>query len=191
MEIDSYRPPNILFLLGCFVDECHTVEDLFDERVLNASTTPDNILNVQLIDYDKIPKKFTGVEEWPKTTNLKCWLCDFNFYSIPIFIPLRMYYVGKDIHMDTRGNYCSWNCAISDIDNGFTRGKWERCKMLKILCKIMTGSAVDDIAPMIARTNMIQYGGNMTSAEYKTHLKSISNKYDNIVTSNLISSISK
>jgi hypothetical protein len=163
--------PNILFLRGCFLSDCKTIEDLFDARLMVGECNRNNFEEFKELDYDKIPKIFTGTEDWVKQTNLKCWYCDLNFHNIPIFIPTSLEDSDKSNsicgNMDVMGNFCSWNCATGYINTYYTSDtKWEYHELLKLLYKIFTGNIVEDIIESPPKTKMVQYGGNMTKLEY-------------------------
>ena len=56
---------------------------------------------------DKIPRVFTGLEDWPHRTNLCCWVCDCTFDDRPKFVPTY----GREgenggIEFGVKGNIC-------------------------------------------------------------------------------------
>ena len=191
----SYNQPNILFLRGCFLGDCDSIEDMFDKRIINESISKD-LYDIKHIIYDKIPPVFTDVNSWLTSTNLKCWTCDRKFYNMPIFIPTAL--GGSSIpgkvcgHMDTLGNFCSWNCACSYI-NLFFKGriKWERHEFLKLLYKIFTGDSIDEIIPSPPKVSMRQYGGMMLPDEYTKKIQSLNANYKTSVLHNCIDRITK
>jgi hypothetical protein len=199
MEIGSYDQPNILFLRGCFLSDCSSIEDIFDERIINESmimNNTDKIYEFKDIEYNTIPIIFKSVETWVKTTNLKCWSCDCNFHSVPIFIPTRL---DKSItndkmigNMETLGNFCSWNCASSYIDTYSTNDiKWEHHEYLKRLYKIMNGKHIDIIANAPVKTLMKKYGGHLTLEEYRELLEHTNDAYSKCIVNNMIENIKK
>ena len=113
MEHDQ---PNILFLRRCFLKECGSIEDMFDERLINQTIPYNTIYGNDDIKYDEIPYLFENTETWINRTNLKCWFCDSNFESIPLFIPCNVTKNGKNYTMNTLGNFCSFNCSAAYID---------------------------------------------------------------------------
>ena len=44
--------------------------------------------------YTVLPAKFTDVESWPRTSNLRCWNCDMLPDGIPRFIPINPEFIG-------------------------------------------------------------------------------------------------
>jgi hypothetical protein len=180
MELDSYDQPNILFLRGCFICDCSSIEDLFDEQLVKQSLPESDLLYANTIVYDSIPKQFTSVDLWIKKTNLKCWSCDCNFHNAPIFVPASIersetidQLTGS---MDTLGNFCSWNCAAQYINTHFAGNKrWEKHELLKLLYKIFTGDIIDEIIQSPPKTNMEQYGGKESQYDYQQNLLVMNN----------------
>ena len=183
MNLDSYDQPNILFLRGCFLSDCKSIEDMFDARVMDEAMPEGKLYESKEIEYDTLAKKFTTLEAWASTTNLKCWTCDCNFYTIPIFVPNNIERAKDSTKlcgsMDVIGNFCSWNCASHHINIYFTGSKrWEKHEFLKVLYKIFTGGVItEDIAPSPPKTNMVQYGGSQTLEEYRAGIYEMSSKY--------------
>lgn len=196
MELSSYEQPNILFLRGCFLRGCSSIEDLFDEQLVKQSMPENELYDVKDIMFDKIPKQFTSVDKWVKKTNLKCWSCDCNFHNVPVFIPTsveRSDSVGQLTgSMDTLGNFCSWNCAARYINTYFTGSeKWEKHELLKLLYKIFTGNSIYEIVPSPPKTLMKQYGGKMSHQEYRETLIKLNDTYRTSIRHNSIDHISK
>lgn len=95
-----HRRANILVLAGIYASD-------FD-------VAPDVPLEPEP-EYNEIPKKFTSVESWPKSTNLKCWSCDLIPRAAPSFIPQNPEIVdGKEV-CDVLGNFCHSGCAAEYI----------------------------------------------------------------------------
>ena len=53
------------------------------------------------------------MSEWYTSNNIKCWYCDCDFHTVPVFIPNTIY---EDGTMDVFGNFCSFNCCCTYID---------------------------------------------------------------------------
>lgn len=176
--LGSNNQPNILFLRGCFLSDCKTIEDIFDARLMIGESDKNSFEEFKEIKYDKIPKTFTGVENWIKQTNLKCWFCDLNFYNAPVFIPTSLEDSANSTsvcgNMDVMGNFCSWNCAAGYINIHYTDDrKWEYHELLKILYKTFTGKSIEDIIESPPKTKMVQYGGNMTQLDYTEEVSNL------------------
>lgn len=65
--------------------------------------------------YTKIPKRFTGVETWPTSSNRKCLVCDLQPRGYPRFIPKSPVRVDGKFECDVEGHFCEWNCAVQWI----------------------------------------------------------------------------
>lgn len=196
MDLDNYNQPNILFLRGCFLSDCSSIEDLFDERLVIQSMPEDDLYDVKEVVYNDIPRHFTSLDSWVKKTNVKCWSCDCNFHNVPIFVPISL--ERSDIeekkcgNMDTLGNFCSWNCAAQYINLHFNGcEKWEKHELLKLLYKIFTGSTIEEIVESPPKTMMKQYGGKKTQQEYREELSTLNDRYNTSIHHNSISHISK
>ena len=193
MNLDSYEQPNILFLSGCFLEDCNTIEDLFDEKIINESLQDARIYEINSIVYDKIPQTFTTVEEWPKKTNLKCWSCDRNFNTMPIFIPLTLIQSDDPKKrcgaMDPLGNFCTWGCAAQYINLYFPSEKWEKHSFLRMLYKMVTKEHIDEIVAAPLKTEMHQYGGKLTSKKYSELLVDLNSAYKTAIQHNSIDNL--
>jgi len=195
MDLDSYDQPNILFLRGCFLTDCSSIEDLFDERIIDEAMPDNKLYDIKSIVYDKIPDTFTSVESWIKKTNLKCWSCDCNFHNIPIFIPRTLEKSSDPTKMcgsmEPLGNFCSWNCASAYAHLHYRENLlWELLENLKLLHRMFTGEIIDDIRPSIPKTKMQQYGGEATVDEYKQTLNKLNDVYGMMIEKNKIKNLS-
>lgn len=187
MDIDNYEPPNVLFLKGCFLRDCDSVEDLFDQKLLSADIQEPAFYEIKNIEYDKIPNKFVSLESWPTVTNLKCWNCGNTFTSRPIFIPLV---IESNGHMDPHGNFCSWGCGGLYINLHYdTDDRWEKHAMLRALYKVFTKKTIHEIIPALCKTSMIQYGGKKTIKEYRDHLLILNDNYETAIKHNSINTL--
>jgi hypothetical protein len=199
--LQSYASTSILFLRGCFPEDCDSIEDLFDARILDA-TLDDEAYDMKKVMYDSIPHKFVEFKSWPRTTNLLCWTCDSSFHNIPIFIPCSIEPSAAGIandekktvigSMDVLGNFCSWNCAAAYINTTFKgTDKWERHEFLKILYKRFTQEGITEIVPSEPKTVMEQYGGFKTRQEYREKLEAANDKYETALQHNSMEHIKK
>ncbi len=76
--------------------------------------------------YTEIPKKFTGVEQWIKYSNLRCWSCDQIPLDYPRFLPLNIEYNTKcpsQDKCDVEGNFCEWGCVVEYVMRRFDKDK--------------------------------------------------------------------
>jgi hypothetical protein len=196
MDLDSYDQPNILFLCGCFICDCSSIEDLFDEQLVYQSLTENELYEVDDNSFDIIPKQFISVELWVKKTNLKCWSCDCTFHNSPVFIPSSIERTDNDDQhvwsMGTLGNFCTWNCASQYINLHFTHSdKWEKHELLKLLYKIFNNTIIDEIIQSPPKTIMKQYGGKLTQREYQENMITLNKNYKISIQHNNIGYVSK
>ena len=194
LDMNSCDQPNVLFLRRCFLKDCETIEDMFDERLINQTTSEDILYkNIQII-YNEIPPVFNDIETWIKTTNLKCWFCDNCFSTTPIFIPetiiTSIVNDNKKYDIGAIGNFCSFNCASAYIDLYYiTNKKTEKHNMLKLLYKLMTGDNVYEIIPSPTKTLMQQYGGKYTVSDYNSIVSSLTGNNNAFIEHNDIKNI--
>src|SRR5271156_4688926 len=127
----GYRQPCILRLTGITLKDYTPIEDVADDKVLDAADgedlcdeqyneerkdavrgVPDSVM-----PYDKIPKVFTTLEEWPLHTNLRCHEYGYTFDDRPKFIAtyIRVKEDGS-YEIGVKGNFCSFNAAARHID---------------------------------------------------------------------------
>ena len=196
INLENYRQPNILFLRGCFLSNCNSIEDIFDEQLVNQSMDSYECYSMSDTVYDKIPRTFNNVSSWIIKTNLKCWSCDSTFQTPPIFIPNTLEQPCKISdkygNMEVLGNFCSWNCASQYINLHFNGAeKWEKHQLLKLLYEIFTGKTIDFIVPAPPKTEMKQYGGKKTKQEYMELLVNLNDAYHIALEHNQIENISK
>jgi hypothetical protein len=166
----------ILFLRGCHLDDCKDVEDLMEARLEEAAAQWNEHDDFNGFKYDKIPHKFTSLDTWPLSTNLKCWECDDQVRGRPYAIAT---YIAKgggfpnveslygDI--DTDGNFCDECCAYTYIGHGkkYAKNKGEYVRMTRILACRIGGLNEVIFFEAPSKTCMKEYGGNKTRQEYR------------------------
>ena len=155
MNVTKTNKSRIIFLRGVFLADCETFNDKFRKHVM--AEVAEKIDTQQ--SYDTIPKEFTTLEIWPKSTNIKCWSCTLNFSTRPIFVP------GRNIKQ-VNGNFCSFNCAAAWINLQTENVQWEMRQQLKELYYIFNGKRIDVILPAHDKTEMKEYGGMSTRVAY-------------------------
>lgn len=187
--------PGTLFLQGVFKKDCRRVEDFFQEKLF------DNFNQTKIsndVKYDKIPTKFTSVEEWPKTTNLECWHCRRTHRNKPYFEPqsidpsndqsdgkiIAFAKTAQDmqkrkIMMSVRGTFCSRNCVRSwiNIHTSNMHDKMNKIKMLLYLDELFTGITLPDVQPSPAPQELLRCGGHLTDAEYQQKIDCLDNVF--------------
>jgi hypothetical protein len=119
--------------------------------------------------YDELQPLFTSLENWPSTTNLKCWFCNLNFTNRRVFIPRYVEPNGNGVVMLATGNFCSFHCASAYID-GMDRdlnSKIEKKSTLCYLYSIYNDCKVPHfIDPSPNKTIMKAYGGSLSEIQY-------------------------
>jgi hypothetical protein len=160
----------IIFLKGILIDDYKNIEDEFNERLLENITQNDLYKN-EHIQYDIIPPIFESMEKWPKTTNIRCWTCDFTFVSIPIFIPLSIKQIDDIWIIGVLGNFCSFTCASRHIIDYLDKDLQDN--LIK-LYEIYYNVKIHKIEPTPRRTLMEKYGGYMTEETFLKTIKRLS-----------------
>ena len=165
-----YQPPNILRLFGITLRDYVPVEDFADERLLAAGVDgrvadPEEPAPESIHPPDKIPRVFTGLEDWPHGTNLRCWQCDFTFDDRPKFVPTHVREAENGgIEFGVLGNMCTFNCAelwISIHYAGKEDQRWRAQDNLCLVYFLFTGRRVARIRPAPHKTELRQYGGEL------------------------------
>lgn len=196
---DSYNPenvPNILHLGGIKHEEeasssCSTVANAVTPRSYGNGRANGNKLysmhrynntedNPSAI-FDAIPSVFTGIDSWPKNTNVKCWACTLPFTGPPVFVPtnISVHRIGgkDETLMDVNGIMCSFNCANAWIDRNIPETdmetKWSMHNGLRLLYYCFTGKKVDRIIPSPSHTELQEYGGKLNRIEFRQKIQSI------------------
>lgn len=150
-----------------------SLEDIYEEMILERSAA-DLVPSAmpERVHYDKVPKVFTTLEAWPRRTNLRCWSCDFNFESRPVFVPMDIKESFGCIEIPVHGNMCSFPCAALYITSNYTRDQqWKLFEYLFFLFKIFRGRYVTKIDVAPRKTLMQQYGGAMEPHEFRKKIE--------------------
>lgn len=167
---------NIIFFKNINVAD-YDIESIFKKRLL-AGIPQDQPVSGQCYEYnkpkfDKIPKYFVSLLDWPKQTNLKCWKCHMQFSDRPKFVATDIIVEKGVKKYKPHGNFCEFSCVMKYIDDRWKDRKdelhWKYTNLLHIVYKIFTGRSIN----YIQRSNCIYdtkpYGGNMTVDEYVTN----------------------
>ena len=168
-----YTPPNILRLVGVKLDQYQSIEAAAEERLVegagDAAPQPPDAVQ----PFDKIPRVFTGLEDWPRHTNLRCWQCDFSFDDRPKFVPTFVREVGgadggRGLEIGVLGNMCTFACAELWIREKNMLGleqRWRAQDNLTFVYFLFTGRPIARISPALNKTDMRQYGGGDLDAD--------------------------
>jgi hypothetical protein len=129
------RRPHILFIQDITIKATRKNKQM---AYISTATALPSII------YKPLPKKFTTLEMWPKSTNLKCWSCDLNFDNIPIFLPTNIYNESGQITMDVHGVFCWFPCAVRYLRVQLSGDNLsnDRFRMLLALYKVIVGKSV-------------------------------------------------
>lgn len=106
------------------------------------------------IIYEKLPRYYRNLSEWPQHTNLRCWNCYSTFDSRPWFVPLN---ITKQIIstnpmieeqvIETHGNFCFAPCVKSYIIKNPEKivNEWVSLGLLKDIYQLWTNDKIFDI----------------------------------------------
>lgn len=195
----AYIPQGTLFLQGVFKRDAGYRESIQEQ--LN---------NLDMKVYDKIPVNFTTVERWLKSTNICCWYCSRSFKNRPWFEPQSIEPMCetsngqiltkkellssvniKSVSIVINGIFCSCNCvrAYIDVHTRDIVDRHNKIEMLKYVYQLFTGKKIPDIQPSPSPTEMIQYGGYITAQEYQQKIDQLDNGYQKELNDNNFTSI--
>lgn len=171
-SIKEYKKPKILFIKGVFIRDCVQIDDIFEQKIIEQ-------LNIETpsVVYETIPSIYIH-GEWLKT-NIRCWNCDLNFDTQPVFIPKIINQQKKDQYaIGTYGCFCSFSCASSFINEKYPTicNQIMYKEMLEFLFRIYYGKRVFEIYNSPSKYCMKQYGGNVNILDYKKTINNLLNK---------------
>jgi hypothetical protein len=171
------RRPNILHLGGITLNDFVPIEDVFDEKVLEVVEKGDQ--GSEPLPFEKIPAVFTSVEEWPFSTNLRCWSCTFTFDGPPCFVPTFVRTGSDDrVEVGVEGNFCTFNCAARYIDDTYPPQAYaaKHWRMQDILCLVyfyFKGHRVRHIKPAPRKTELIGFGGDLDEEDFWARMREL------------------
>jgi hypothetical protein len=174
-----YQPPNILRLFGITLKEWTPIEDVADKRLLRqaADGHPGAAASESVQPYDKVPRVFTGIEDWPLSTNLRCWQCDSTFDDRPKFVPTYVREAENGgIEFGVRGNMCTFNCAELWIHIHYAGKEDQRWRIQDNLCLVyflFTGHRAARILPAPHKTELRQYGGELDEETFWKKMRAL------------------
>lgn len=171
VDNDDYNP-TILFIKGVFIRDCIPMDDIFEKHIIEQL----NIHN-PVIYYDKLPSVFYTIETWVSQTNIKCWYCDLNFETQPVFIPktIERSITNSIYSISTHGCFCSFYCATSYCNLYYNKicDNIKMNEMIRFLYKIFKGKRVREILTSPSKYEMVQYGGNIDNIEYRRKINEL------------------
>ena len=173
------RRPNILHLGGLTLKDYVPIEDVFDEKVLEAVEKGGDRGAGDPRPFERIPPIFTSVEEWPFSTNLCCWSCAFTFDGPPCFIPTFFRHDGGRLEVGVLGNFCTFNCAARYIDDTYPpqADNMKHWRMREHLCRVYSyfndGPVVAHIKPAPRKTELLSFGGDIDEEEFWERMRDL------------------
>jgi len=179
--IPAITHPNILFLPGTRRSDYMSPEKQVEKRALETFEVDDVPVRVE---YDKIPRYFSDLATWQKTTNLRCWWCTLQFSSLPLFMPERFYEADGHQRIDVVGVFCSFPCLVGHVYQLHKADKTRRQQAVshvKRLFKIITGKTMYYMDPAPDKAKLNIYGGPMNIDEYVSELRKMENMFSNAI----------
>ena len=180
-----YQRPNILRLPEVTIGDYIGLEDFVDNQRLLAAGDDSRTLDPEepapehIHPPDKIPRVFTGIEDWLASTNLRCWQCGFTFDGPPKFVPT---YVRESddggIEFGVHGNMCTFNCAELWISINYAGKEDQRWRAQENLCLVyflFTGRRIARIRPAPNKTELRQYGGELDEEAFWNKMRGLDN----------------
>ena len=165
----DFKEQNILFLIGIRIEDIVAIEDIYQKELLNSIDT-----NTKEIIYDKISKYFTSLDEWKKSTNIRCWFCSLKFKNIPWFIIENTIYSSSGVKYDINGNFCSCGCLLGFIEVHYNkRDNFDIFKSVYKLYKMIYNKNISEIKTSPSKYTLKIYGGDSNIEEYQTEIKRI------------------
>ncbi len=180
MNICNFVEPYILFLKGVSLSDIISIEDIFNQEIIEADSSIEEKEDLKKggLDnealWDKIPSVFTSLDNWHKQTNIRCWYCTLKFKSVPWFIIKSIQQSSEGKVMSIKGNFCSCGCLMGFVKKNYSkREHFDIYHNVYSLYTIMTGRKKLTILVSPDIYNLKFYGGPMTIDKYKEELEKI------------------
>lgn len=157
------KKPNILTIKGVFKSNFKDVD-------LNMLREKYEIMDVdEKTTYDKKPEIFISdkKDNWPKSSNLDCWICSDTCDKIVVAVPIKIEYTENNaVKMNMIGVFDSWECGAYYIQ-WFLNNKQLYKQYYKKFYKYLTGIKLNfDIVACDPPWDKINYGGTLSSFEW-------------------------
>ena len=180
---DCGNEPNILFFRGIFPKQ-YDIENIFTNQLLASIEPGPDIYDTRQTNYDTLPRVFTTIDKWPRTSNLSCWHCHRQINGAPRFSPTRIIKgANSDFEITVCGAMCTFVCVASYIDWAVKNQivKDNRHRMLKVLYYITHGVEINHISRIAPHTIMCQYGGTVSKADYYKMIDSAEDRLGSLI----------
>ena len=177
----DYETPNILFFTGISLQK-YDIDIMWTKRLLESLQEPAETVALDVAEqpssFDKAPEYFTTLDEWPRSTNLRCGSCSRNYKSRPAAVITHVYNTGNQIATKMRvlALMCSFDCAVRFINTRFRadRRRWEELhKMLRLLYHKMTGMIAVELNEAPDILDIAYCGGNLSINDFIKRLKHV------------------
>ena len=171
MDTD-YGTSNILFIKGVFIKDCIPLGDIFEQQIMDQLT-----IETPIVEHKLLPANFVGLDKWVKSNTLKCWYCDLQFETIPIFIPnlIEPSNNTNKYNIGVEGCFCSFCCSMSynNLYNPKICRNIKVKEMIIFLYKIFNNRTIKEILPSPSKYVMKHYGGPLEIAEYREKIHAL------------------
>lgn len=120
-------------------------------------------------EYTMMPRRFVGIDSWPKKSNLRCWYCGIVPTDYPKFIAKNPCRGPMGDECDTYGHFHTWNCAQKFIETEMpAEERWDLSRALCLFEAKFTGKLRRRIVAAPPRYLMSAYCGStgITQDEY-------------------------
>ena len=165
----DFKEQNILFLKGIHLQDLIPVEEIYQKELLNNLEN-----NVTEIFYDKLSKHFSTIQNWKKSTNIRCWYCSLKFKNIPWFLIENTNYTSDGITYDIDGKFCSCGCLLGYINKNYNkRDHFDIYQSVYKLYKIIYNKNIKEIIESPSKYILKIYGGDSSIEEFQNEIKRI------------------
>lgn len=179
---DAVRPrrSHVLVITGITKSDVKTFEEMCDNKFKEQAEDQTNDMSAA---YVSLPKVYTGKNNWPIKSNLKCWQCDCYHTNIPFFIPTYIKeHNDKTLEMGVFGHFCTPNCAVGYLDVYFrNNATWDdKKRFIHVLYADLFERRVDAIFSSPDKTARKEYIGEdgITHKQYRKKIDNIIEEHE-------------
>jgi len=176
----------ILLFTDIFFRDLRTNENLLPNACTSGKLALDKTsidINTYLIDFDErvkikytlVPKHYSCMNNWIKTSNLLCWNCHLSFDTIPLFVPVGTVPKANDINPGIKyiipyGNTCSFGCTMNYIiennDINIPNKNESRRLLYRILAEVTMDIKIISPHPSYKVLKLYKGHSGITTQEY-------------------------